>query len=231
MWTLFVHEHLRASLCPTRLYIIVLVSTSKWSGDVKARVASDRHLVSTHAPTMAESSISVAVRVRPFSAKEAAQLAPQDSYQPFLGDGGLSAGNHASPSKGAGGTGPTLRTRYLRSIVKPVDDKVLIFDPPETPLAGTTGQNSFGHGSKKPRDIRYAFDRVFDDTCGQEMVFANTTKPLLEGILNGFNASVFAYGVRGRRRTTEVVCTDALLNRPRDAARHTPSAGRLRTPV
>lgn len=145
---------------------------------------------------MSESSISVAVRVRPFSNKEAALLAPQDSYQPFLGDGGLSSG---PPAKGPPGTGPGLRTKYLRSIVAPVDDKVLIFDPPEdNPLArlySSSTQNTFAHGARKPRDIRYAFDRVFDDKCGQETVFENTTKPLLDGILNGFNASVFAYGV------------------------------------
>ncbi|MCO5565658.1 hypothetical protein L7F22_019332 [Adiantum nelumboides] len=126
---------------------------------------------------MAESSISVAVRVRPFSGKERAQLAPTDTYQPFLGDGGLSGG---SPSKNAGnisitnanGTGPSLRTKYLRNIVQAVDDKVLIFDAPENnPLyknthAGSGTQNTFAHGMRKPRDIRYAFDRVFDGSCG-----------------------------------------------------------------
>lgn len=161
---------------------------------------------------MAESSISVAVRVRPFSGKEKVQLAPTDTYQPFLGDGGLSGG---SPSKSAGntsttngnGTGPSLRTKYLRNIVQAVDDKVLIFDAPENnPLyknshAGSGTQNTFAHGMRKPRDIRYAFDRVFDGSCGQEKVFENTTKPLLDGILNGFNASVFAYGATGCGKT------------------------------
>lgn len=161
---------------------------------------------------MAESSISVAVRVRPFSGKEKAQLAPTDTYQPFLGDGGLSGG---SPSKSSGGnstvngngTGPGLRTKYLRNIVQAVDDKVLIFDAPENnPLyknvhSGSGIQNTFAHGMRKPRDIRYAFDRVFDGSCGQEMVFENTTKPLLDGILNGFNASVFAYGATGCGKT------------------------------
>jgi kinesin family protein 18/19 len=148
---------------------------------------------------MAESSISVAIRVRPFSAKESAQLAPKDDYQPFLGDGGLSAG---STSKVVHGTGPGLRTKYLRSIVSPVDDKVLIFDPPEVRTSVTSsGQNTFAHGTRKPRDIRYAFDRVLDDTCSQETVFEKTTKPLLDGILNGFNASVFAYGATGCGKT------------------------------
>lgn len=154
---------------------------------------------------MAESSIAVAVRVRPFSPKETALLAPQDTYQPFLGDGGLSASGAGAPSTAGpstfssspakGNTASTLRTRYLRPIVRPIDDKVLIFDPLPDGGFGSTSLNTFGHGSKKPRDIRYAFDRVFDERCSQDNVFEKTTKPLLDGILNGFNASVFAYGV------------------------------------
>ncbi|UZJ52428.1 hypothetical protein CBS101457_001748 [Exobasidium rhododendri] len=145
------------------------------------------------------------VRIRPFSVKEIAQLAPQEKSQPFLGDGGFSG---ASPSRmgfASGSNAPLLRTKFLRPIITPVDDKVLIFDPPDlnplTRLYNTAGHNTFGHGNKKAKDVRYAFDRVFDDKCGQEMVFENTTKPLLEGLLNGYNASVFAYGATGCGKT------------------------------
>lgn len=47
----------------------------------------------------------------------------------------------------------------------------------------------------EPLSQRYAFDQVFDENADQETVFKETTKPLLDGILNGFNATVFAYGV------------------------------------
>ncbi|CEH15279.1 kinesin-domain-containing protein [Ceraceosorus bombacis] len=145
---------------------------------------------------MADSSISVAVRIRPFSAKEAAQLAPEDQPAPFLGDGGLSVGSpaKAGPSSGA-------RTRFLRPIIQPVDDKVLIFDPPDTNPISRLHSNSFGVGAKKYKDVRYAFDRVLDQHVGQEEVFQVTTKPLLDGILNGYNASVFAYGATGCGKT------------------------------
>lgn len=152
------------------------------------------------------------VRIRPFSAKEATQLAPQETFQPFLGDGGLSVGSpmrSTSTLPGGSSNAPSLRTKFLRPIISPVDDKVLIFDPPDTnPLSRlySTGQNTFGHGSKKAKDVRYAFDRVFDDTCGQEMVFENTTKPLLDGILNGYNASVFAYGVSAEAEPKSFHC-------------------------
>lgn len=47
-----------------------------------------------------------------------------------------------------------------------------------------------------PRLRRYCFDRVFDQKATQEEVFEQTALPLLPGLLDGFNATVFAYGVR-----------------------------------
>jgi len=49
--------------------------------------------------------------------------------------------------------------------------------------------------------MRYAFDRVFDENCTQEDVFTHTAKPLLDGVLDGFNATVFAYGATGCGKT------------------------------
>ncbi|KAK0526309.1 tubulin-dependent ATPase kip3 [Tilletia horrida] len=161
---------------------------------------------------MAESSITVCVRIRPFSPKEQALLAPTDTYMPFLGDGGLSGG---SPAGGAArshddapGASPQqtlsnhLRPKLLRSIVTPVDDKVLIFDPPDNnPLTRLLSTPSYAPGAKRHKDMRYAFDRIFDASCGQYTVFEGTMKPLLDGVLNGYNASVFAYGATGCGKT------------------------------
>lgn len=152
---------------------------------------------------MTESSINVCVRVRPFSEKEASQLAPNQDHTPFLGDGGLAGG--ISPNKFVPpGTGAisTLKTRFIRPIVKPMDQKVLVFDPPDTnPLTRLYNSNPLAHGSRRNKDVRYAFDRVFDSTASQSDVFAETCKPLLDGILNGYNASVFAYGATGCGKT------------------------------
>ena len=60
------------------------------------------------------SSISVAVRVRPFTIREAAQLAKTDDGPLFFGDGSLAT---APP--------PKLSQKGLRSIIKVVDDKCL----------------------------------------------------------------------------------------------------------
>ncbi|PWZ00726.1 kinesin-domain-containing protein [Testicularia cyperi] len=150
---------------------------------------------------MAESSINVCVRVRPFSDKEASQLAPNEDVTPFLGDGGLGG----SPDKqilAAVNATASLRTRFIRPIVKPMDQKVLVFDPPDTnPLTRLYSGNSLAYGSKRNKDVRYAFDRIFDATASQHDVFQETCKPLLDGVLNGYNASVFAYGATGCGKT------------------------------
>lgn len=60
------------------------------------------------------SSISVTVRVRPFTIREAAQLTRQEDGPLFLGDGSL-----------AGAPAPRLAQKGLRQIIKVVDDRCL----------------------------------------------------------------------------------------------------------
>ena len=147
---------------------------------------------------MTESSIQVAVRIRPLNAREVSLLAPVDTSQPFQGDGGLAG----SPSKAQNAIA-AMRTNYIRNILSPVDDRVLVFDPAE-PAAQIRGQKQqptthmhiHGNG-RRARDVRYAFDRVFPPTTTQQEVYRGTVEPMLTGLLSGFNASVFAYGVRG----------------------------------
>ena len=62
----------------------------------------------------AASSISVTVRVRPFTLREAAQLTKCDDGLLFLGDGSLAA----VPA-------PKLMAKGLRSVIKVVDDRCL----------------------------------------------------------------------------------------------------------
>lgn len=65
------------------------------------------------------SSITVTVRVRPFTIREAAQITKTDDGPLFLGDGSL-----------AGVPTPKLNQKGIRSIVKVIDDRclyVLIF--------------------------------------------------------------------------------------------------------
>ena len=88
---------------------------------------------------MTESSIQVAVRIRPLNAKEVSLLAPVDTSQPFQGDGGLAG----SPSKAPNAI-TAMRTNYIRNILSPVDDKVLVFDPAD-PSANMRGARPAMH--------------------------------------------------------------------------------------
>lgn len=57
----------------------------------------------------------------------------------------------------------------IRRILKPIDQNVLVFDPPETnPM--TKFQKSLTPGAKRVKDIRYAFDRIFGENSLQEEV-------------------------------------------------------------
>ena len=65
-------------------------------------------------PSDGASSISVTVRVRPFTIREAAQITKSDDTTLFLGDGSLAA----APT-------PKLGQKGIRSVIKVVDDKCL----------------------------------------------------------------------------------------------------------
>jgi len=47
----------------------------------------------------------------------------------------------------------------------------------------------------------YVFDNVFDETFDTKSVFNNTMLPLLDNVLNGYNATLFAYGMTGAGKT------------------------------
>ncbi|POM80475.1 Kinesin-like protein [Phytophthora palmivora] len=62
-------------------------------------------------------------------------------------------------------------------------------------------------GGTRYREKRYAFDYVFNPQDGQQKVYQNTTKFLIHGVLNGFNATVFAYGCTGAGKTYTMLGT------------------------
>ncbi|KAJ3082271.1 kinesin-like protein Klp5 [Quaeritorhiza haematococci] len=131
-----------------------------------------------------ESNISVAVRVRPLLPKE-------------LGTSGNDGGEQESGFQFGPDTG-------ARRIVSVVDENVLIFDP-TNPNAKT--QRTYHHGSRRHKEVHYAFDRVFNENASQQEVYENTVRPLINGVLNGFNATVFAYGATGCGKTHTITGT------------------------
>jgi kinesin family protein 18/19 len=59
----------------------------------------------------------------------------------------------------------------------------------------------------RSREKKFAFDCAFDARASQKQVFERTTGPLIEDVLNGFNATVFAYGPTGSGKTFSMCST------------------------
>ncbi|KAG1755963.1 P-loop containing nucleoside triphosphate hydrolase protein [Suillus lakei] len=148
---------------------------------------------------VAAGSITVAVRVRPPTTWEAARL-PEPSYDTTIrGDGTL-----ATPGR------PVTQSAPLRDIVQIVDDRILTFDPEERDKTRAFVERGFvPPGTKRYKDKRFMFDRVFDSGARQVDVYEATAKPLLNGLLDGYNATVFAYGATGCGKTHTISGTEA----------------------
>lgn len=102
-------------------------------------------------------------------------------------------GSLATPGRNA------ISSTCLRQVVQVVDDRVLVFDPEEKDRARAFAERGFlPPGTKRYKDKRFMFDRVLDWEARQVDVYESTAKPLLDGLLDGYNATVFAYGVSSK---------------------------------
>lgn len=132
----------------------------------------------------------------------------------FLGDGSF-----AAPSKPVFPAAQNFSMGSgvgIRRVVNVVDDKMLIFDPPPetcshdgdtSKSAARSNRVAYGTNTKRVREHRFVFDRLFDDSSTQEQVYSNTTRPLLDSVLDGYNATVFAYGATGCGKTHTITGT------------------------
>ncbi|CCD26864.1 tubulin-dependent ATPase KIP3 NDAI_0I02960 [Naumovozyma dairenensis CBS 421] len=112
----------------------------------------------------------------------------------------------------------------LRKIIECVDDKMLIFDPidsnplykiSENVLNSMYSQrrnnrhrrstlNNPPHSNAKKNEMKFVFDKIFDENSSQDEVYLGTTSSLLDSVLDGFNGTVFAYGATGCGKTYTV---------------------------
>ncbi|KAI3406253.2 KIP3 [Candida oxycetoniae] len=158
-----------------------------------------------------QSSISVAVRVRPFTDYENNRLIRNDNEDIFLGDGCLSGPPQSKLSmaqiQASSSSSSSQKKNFMplgiRKILDVVDDKMLIFDPPETNPIAKMQKNAFPNSFKgsRIREHKFVFDKLFDEDATQQDVYYNTTRPLLDSVLDGYNATVFAYGATGCGKT------------------------------
>ena len=89
-------------------------------------------------------------------------------------------------------------------IVRIMNNKlVILMDPLEILNAkGELGKN-------RSKEKQYAFDYAFNAETGQQEIFESTSKFLVEGILEGYNATVFAYGATGAGKTYTMLGTES----------------------
>ncbi|KAL9648938.1 hypothetical protein ABK040_008318 [Willaertia magna] len=87
--------------------------------------------------------------------------------------------------------------RKSSSIVRVLDKNVLVFDPSDD----CDVDRRRALGLRRGKELRFAFDRVFDENSTQLEVYENSAKALLESVLDGYNATVFAYGATGAGKT------------------------------
>ncbi|KAF8942155.1 kinesin-like protein Klp5 [Haplosporangium gracile] len=164
-----------------------------------------------------ESAILVAVRVRPFNVSEQMRL-PQASTSKFnfsadASLAGLTGAGHGrgDSSDNLGHTG-SKGQGAIRKVVDVLDDSVLVFDPPDAESISKYKRALLPvQAYRRFKDMRYAFDRVFHEDAQQEEVFENTTRHLIDGVLNGYNGTLFAYGATGCGKTHTISGT---LERP-----------------
>ncbi|KAJ1750779.1 tubulin-dependent ATPase kip3 [Coemansia sp. RSA 989] len=84
----------------------------------------------------------------------------------------------------------------LRKVVHPLDEQVLVFDP-----AGEGDARQVAASNKRRRDVRFVFDRVYGEESTQREVYEGTAQGLLDAVMGGYNATVFAYGATGCGKT------------------------------
>jgi len=90
-------------------------------------------------------------------------------------------------------SGEDLSTQMLINVCR-------VFDPPEDNPVQRFSKSVFPQG-KRVKDQTFMFDKVFDENTSQNDVYESTTKGLLDSVLDGFNATVFAYGATGCGKT------------------------------
>lgn len=91
---------------------------------------------------------------------------------------------------------PLLNRDEGEHIVKVLEHKVVVVLDP-----GRVDETKNILRAHRSREKRYAFDYVFNEHQEQQMVYNRTTKFLIQGVLDGFNATVFAYGQTGAGKT------------------------------
>lgn len=85
--------------------------------------------------------------------------------------------------------------------IKKIDRDTLFLTEP------ISNDGSFEEDRVKPKlkESLFSFDFIFDKNSKQEEVYLNTSKILLEEVIEGYNATIFAYGATGSGKTYTMI--------------------------
>jgi len=82
-----------------------------------------------------------------------------------------------------------------RAVLRVSDNNSVILEDPQTTAADDYLRIN------KSKERRYVFDETFSENAVTRQVFERTARVLIGGVLQGFNATVFAYGATGAGKT------------------------------
>lgn len=83
------------------------------------------------------------------------------------------------------------------SIAKVIDDRCISLEVSSSQTANNSkrkGLNNF-----RLKDSAFTFDHVFGEDSTSAEIYEDTTKLLINEVLNGFNCTCFAYGATGNQ--------------------------------
>ncbi|KAL4449059.1 hypothetical protein ABPG74_021051 [Tetrahymena malaccensis] len=90
------------------------------------------------------------------------------------------------------------RSEY--EVVRILDERVVVLIDPYY----EQNQNDVLRKNRN-KEMQFAFDYAFDETISQNEIYEKTSNFLLDGVIEGFNATVFAYGATGAGKTYTMV--------------------------
>ncbi|KAH6600927.1 hypothetical protein BASA50_001932 [Batrachochytrium salamandrivorans] len=157
--------------------------------------AVDTPTTTTTTTTTTATSITVLVRVRPLLPSESGSarstsIGPQSSVC------------HTSSLDSLASDTAELQSR----IVTVLDEHVIVFDP-KNPNKDSSAQRRYTHRSRRNKELRYSFDKVLGEQTSQQQLFETASMPLIDFVLDGYNATVFAYGATGCGKTHTITGT------------------------
>ncbi|XP_047143467.1 kinesin-like protein KIF19 isoform X1 [Hydra vulgaris] len=91
-------------------------------------------------------------------------------------------------------------TNGYKTITTVLEDNMVCLEDP-------TDNDDQIHGNRS-RAKSYVFDHAFGPSSTQVEVYNHTAKPLIESVLKGYNATIFAYGPTGTGKTYTMLGTD-----------------------